>query len=62
VWCREVGTIIRSLGCYPSEAELGDMLTEVEEEEPTGFVRWEKFQPMMVRVLLEKKYVTSTSQ
>ena len=46
---------MRSLGCYPSEAELGDMLAEVEEEEPTGFVRLEKFQPMMARVLLEKK-------
>ena len=27
--CREVGTIIRSLGCYPSEAELHDMIQEV---------------------------------
>ena len=52
---REVGTIIRSLGCYPSEAELGDMLTEVEEEEPTGFIRLEKFQPMMARVMIEKR-------
>ena len=55
VHCREVGTIVRSLGCYPSEAELRDMLQEVEEEEPTGFVRLEKFQPMMARVLLERK-------
>ncbi|KAL5474701.1 hypothetical protein EMCRGX_G026685 [Ephydatia muelleri] len=53
---REVGTIIRSLGCCPSEAELHDMIQEVEEEEPTGFIRWEKFQPMMTRVLLEKRY------
>ena len=53
--CREVGTIVRSLGCYPSEAELGDVLKEIEEEEPTGFVRFEKFQAAMVRILLEKK-------
>ena len=33
---REVGTIIRSLGCSPSEAELQDMINEAEEEEPTG--------------------------
>lgn len=33
---REVGTVIRSLGCYPSEADLQDMLQEVEEDEPTG--------------------------
>jgi len=26
---REIGTIIRSLGCCPSEAELHDMLAEV---------------------------------
>ena len=26
---REVGTVIRSLGCCPSEAELHDLLTEV---------------------------------
>lgn len=33
---REVGTIVRSLGCCPSEAEIHDMLAEIEEEEPTG--------------------------
>ena len=26
---REIGTIVRSLGCCPSEAELHDMLAEV---------------------------------
>lgn len=26
---REIGTIIRSLGCYPSEAELHDIIAEV---------------------------------
>ncbi len=54
---REVGTIIRSLGCYPSEAELRDMIREVEEDEPTGFIRFDKFQPMMARVKLEKRCV-----
>lgn len=58
VYCtlfREMGTIIRSLNCYPSEAELHDMIQEVEEEEPTGFIRLEKFQPMMARVLMERR-------
>ena len=31
------------------------MLTEVEEEEPTGFIRLEKFQPIMARVMIEKR-------
>ncbi|CAI5770630.1 regulatory complex 8 [Podarcis lilfordi] len=53
---REIGTIIRSLGCCPSEGDLHDMIAEVEEEEPTGFIRLEKFLPMMTRVLTERRY------
>eukprot|EP00493_Phyllostaurus_siculus_P025421 UN25765 len=53
---REVGTIVRSLGCCPSEAELHDMLAEIEEEEPTGYIRFEKFLPMMTHVLMERRY------
>ncbi|XP_018412563.1 PREDICTED: EF-hand calcium-binding domain-containing protein 2 [Nanorana parkeri] len=53
---REIGTIIRSLGCCPTEGELHDMLAEVEEEEPTGFIRFEKFLTMMTKVLLERRY------
>ncbi|CAO2638601.1 Dynein regulatory complex protein 8 [Lemmus lemmus] len=29
---------------------------QVEEEEPTGYIRYEKFLPVMTRVLLERKY------
>ncbi|XP_069464106.1 dynein regulatory complex protein 8 isoform X2 [Ambystoma mexicanum] len=53
---REIGTIIRSLGCCPSEGELHDLLAEVEEEEPTGFIRFERFLPLMTKVLLERRY------
>ena len=52
---REIGTIIRSLGCCPSEGELHDMLAEIEEEEPTGYIRYEKFAPMMTHVLMERR-------
>ncbi|VDI39631.1 Hypothetical predicted protein [Mytilus galloprovincialis] len=53
---REISTIIRSLGCVPSEAELQDILAEIEEEEPTGYIRFEKFLPMMTKTLMERKY------
>ncbi|XP_046554425.1 dynein regulatory complex protein 8-like [Haliotis rubra] len=53
---REVGTIVRSLNCCPSEAELHDMLAEIEEEEPTGYIRFEKFLPMMTKVMMERRY------
>ncbi|XP_075387449.1 dynein regulatory complex protein 8 isoform X2 [Tenrec ecaudatus] len=53
---REIGTIIRSLGCCPSEGELHDLIADVEEEEPTGYIRLEKFLPVMTEVLLERRY------
>ncbi|XP_048830511.1 dynein regulatory complex protein 8 isoform X1 [Brienomyrus brachyistius] len=53
---REIGTIIRSLGCFPSEGELHDIIAEVEEEEPTGYIHFEKFLPVMTKVLMERKF------
>ena len=53
---REIGTIVRHLGICPTEIELRDMITEIEEEEPTGFIRFERFDRMMMRVLLENQY------
>ncbi|XP_054432663.1 dynein regulatory complex protein 8 isoform X1 [Pteronotus mesoamericanus] len=53
---REIGTIIRSLGCCPSEGELHELIAEVEEEEPTGYIRYEKFLPVMTSILLERRY------
>ena len=53
---REIGTIVRHLGICPTEIELRDLITECEEEEPTGFIRFERFERMMSRVLLENQY------
>ncbi|MCJ8737267.1 hypothetical protein PDJAM_G00021890 [Pangasius djambal] len=52
---REIGTIIRSLGCFPTEAELHDIIAEIEEEETSGFIRFEKFLPVMTKILMENK-------
>jgi Ca2+-binding EF-hand superfamily protein len=53
---REIGTIVRHLGVCPTEIELRDMIGECEEEEPTGFIRFERFERMMSRVLLDNQY------
>uniref|UniRef100_A0A8C9ACT3 EF-hand calcium binding domain 2 n=1 Tax=Prolemur simus TaxID=1328070 RepID=A0A8C9ACT3_PROSS len=53
---REIGTIMRSLGCCPSEGELHDLIAEVEDEEPTGYIRYEKFLPVMTEILLERRF------
>jgi hypothetical protein len=39
---REVGTIVRSLNIYPTEKQLQRWIHEMEEEEPTGFIVYEK--------------------
>ncbi|XP_052529383.1 dynein regulatory complex protein 8 isoform X1 [Tympanuchus pallidicinctus] len=53
---REIGSIVRSLGCFPTEAELHELLAKVEEEPPTGYVHLEKFLPVMTKVLLDRSY------
>uniref|UniRef100_A0AAY4BH90 EF-hand domain-containing protein n=1 Tax=Denticeps clupeoides TaxID=299321 RepID=A0AAY4BH90_9TELE len=53
---REIGTIIRSLGCFPTEGELQEFITEIEEEEATGYIRFERFLPTMTKLLMERKF------
>ncbi|KAJ3328160.1 MAPK protein hog1 [Blyttiomyces sp. JEL0837] len=48
---REVGTIIRSLGVYPSEEQLRNWIKEMEEEEPTGYVQFDKFLKVVQQIL-----------
>jgi hypothetical protein len=58
---REMGTIVRHLGICPTEIELRDMITEVEEEgRDTGFIRFERFERMMSRVILENQCTLSS--
>uniref|UniRef100_A0A8C6WZD2 EF-hand calcium binding domain 2 n=1 Tax=Neogobius melanostomus TaxID=47308 RepID=A0A8C6WZD2_9GOBI len=51
---REIGTIICSLGCFPSQADLHAFIAQVEDQ--TGCIHLEKFLPVMTKVLLEKKF------
>ncbi|KAI4827132.1 dynein regulatory complex protein 8 isoform X1 [Pseudochaenichthys georgianus] len=52
---REIGTIIYSLGCFPSQADLHDLIAEVEEDQ-TGYIHLDSFLPAMSKVLLEHKF------
>ncbi|XP_077941426.1 dynein regulatory complex protein 8 isoform X1 [Gasterosteus aculeatus] len=51
---REIGTIIYSLGCFPTQADLHDLIAEVEDQ--TGYINLEKFLPAMTKVLMEHKF------
>ncbi|KAI1240684.1 hypothetical protein IHE44_0009120 [Lamprotornis superbus] len=53
---REIGCIVRSLGCFPNEAEVQELLAQIEVEEPSGFVHLENFLPVMTKVLLDRRF------
>ena len=52
---REVGSIVRSLGIYPSEQQLHEWIKEMEEEEPTGYIKYEKLERILLSLLLENR-------
>merc|ERR1712032_992797 len=53
---REVGTVVRSLGLVPTEAELQDLIiSECEDDEDNGTVRLEKFVLVMSLILTGNK-------
>uniref|UniRef100_A0A803VRV1 EF-hand calcium binding domain 2 n=1 Tax=Ficedula albicollis TaxID=59894 RepID=A0A803VRV1_FICAL len=53
---REIGCIIRSLGCFPNEAEVQELLGQIEVDELEGFVHLKNFLPVMTKVLLDKRF------
>ncbi|NXX89990.1 DRC8 protein, partial [Centropus bengalensis] len=60
---REIGVIMRSLGCFPTEAEVQEVIAKVnvEEEPPSGYIHLEKFLPMMTKILLDKRYMVKAT-
>ncbi|XP_037610163.1 dynein regulatory complex protein 8 [Sebastes umbrosus] len=52
---REIGTIIYSLGCFPTQADIHDLIAEIGEDH-TGCIHLDKFLPAMTRVMLEHKF------
>lgn len=52
----EVGTVMRALSAYPTERSLVlDILPEVQDDEPTGFVSYQKFEKKMLQILATKE-------
>jgi calmodulin len=53
----EVGTVMRALGVYPTERALVlEILPEVQDDEPTGFVSYQKFEKKMLQLLATKEF------
>lgn len=53
---REVGTVLRSLGCCPTEAEIQEILVKVEDIE-TSSVHLARFLPIINQIITERKCV-----
>ncbi|XP_028258184.1 dynein regulatory complex protein 8 [Parambassis ranga] len=52
---REIDTIIYSLGCFPTQADIHCFIGQVEEDH-TGYIHLDRFLPAMSKVLLENKF------
>lgn len=52
---REVGTIIRALGCCPTEAEVQELLVAIEDPAMPGSVHLSKFLPRVAQLITEHK-------
>ncbi|XP_077569180.1 dynein regulatory complex protein 8 [Stigmatopora nigra] len=52
---REIGTIIYSLGRFPTQADLHNFIAEVEEDQ-TGYIHLDRFLPAMTGILVEHKF------
>lgn len=54
---REVGTVVRALGCCPTEAEVQEILVAIEDPATPGSVHLAKFLPYVAQLITEHKYV-----
>ncbi|XP_030745991.1 dynein regulatory complex protein 8-like isoform X2 [Sitophilus oryzae] len=53
---REVGTIVRGLGCCPTEAEVQEIIVAVEDPETAGSIHLSRFLPYISQIITEHKY------
>ncbi|KAF2882589.1 hypothetical protein ILUMI_23606 [Ignelater luminosus] len=53
---REVGTVVRALGCCPSEAEIQEILVAIEDPAFPGSVHLSKFLPHVAQLITEHKH------
>ncbi|XP_041985829.1 dynein regulatory complex protein 8 isoform X2 [Aricia agestis] len=59
---REIGTILRSLGCCPTEAEVQEVILGTENKEATGNVPLTNFLPYMTKAMIEHRFYPASAE
>ncbi|OWR50100.1 dynein regulatory complex protein 8 isoform X1 [Danaus plexippus] len=59
---REVGTILRSLGCCPTEAEVQEVILATENKEATGNVPLINFLPYMCKAITDHRFYPASAE
>lgn len=62
VEAKDVGIIIRSLGCCPTEAEIQEVTLLLESKEVPGIVPLANFLPYMVKAMCEHKFYPASAE
>ena len=53
----EIGAILRYLGAFPSDEQLlNEILPQIQDDEDVAHVKYEKFERLMVRVMVDHEY------
>uniref|UniRef100_A0A5K3EZK8 EF-hand n=1 Tax=Mesocestoides corti TaxID=53468 RepID=A0A5K3EZK8_MESCO len=53
---RELGTVMRSLGLCPSESEINELMPQLENVPPNGYINYETFLPVIGQILIDESY------
>ncbi|KAK5640198.1 hypothetical protein RI129_011009 [Pyrocoelia pectoralis] len=53
---KEVGTVVRALGCCPSEAEVQEILLAVQDPRIQGYIHLANFLPHLAQMITEHRY------
>ena len=54
---------MRYLNQFPSEAQVRDyILDQLEEDEPSDYIKYAKFEPFMLRVIMDNEFEPNPSE
>ncbi|KAF6777583.1 EF-hand calcium-binding domain-containing protein [Paragonimus kellicotti] len=59
---RELGTVIRAIGGVPTESEVLQMVRELENDPPNGYINLERFLPVMMEAIEQEQFPKASEE